>query len=89
VGGTGRAAQSLRPLVPRVLALPGVTARWPRPVVTGGDGIVGTAAAQALCAHQSLDCELHYNDHHNRLRLVHLPVINSPVFPAGRRALLH
>jgi hypothetical protein len=46
---------------------------------------VGTAAAQALCAHQSFDCELHYNDHHYRLRLVPLPVINFPVFPAGRR----
>ena len=52
-------------------------------MVTGGDGIVGTAAAQALRAHQSFDCDHHH--HHHHLRLVHLPMINFPVFLAGRR----
>ncbi|MBA2472718.1 MAG: hypothetical protein H0V41_10935 [Pseudonocardiales bacterium] len=32
-------------------------------------------------AHQpSFDCELQYDGHHQRLRLVHLSVINAPVF---------
>jgi diacylglycerol kinase family enzyme len=38
------------------------------------------AAAQALRAYESFDCELQYDGHHQRLRLVHLSVINAPVF---------
>jgi diacylglycerol kinase (ATP) len=38
------------------------------------------AAAQALRANESFDCELCYDGHHQRLRLVHLAVINAPVF---------
>jgi diacylglycerol kinase (ATP) len=38
------------------------------------------AAAQALRANESFDCELRYDGHHQRMRLVHLAVINAPVF---------
>jgi diacylglycerol kinase (ATP) len=38
------------------------------------------AAAQALRAYESFDCELQYDGHHQRLRLLHLSVINAPVF---------
>lgn len=38
------------------------------------------AAAQALRAYESFDCELQYDGHRQRLRLVHLSVINAPVF---------
>lgn len=38
------------------------------------------AGAQALRKHQSFDCEMRYNDHTEHLRLVHLSVINAPVF---------
>jgi hypothetical protein len=37
-------------------------------------------AAQALRAYESLDCGLQYAGHQQRLRLVHLSVINASVF---------
>jgi hypothetical protein len=55
---------------------PARLARPPTREVTG---------AQALRACESCDCELQYDGHHQRLRLVHLSVINAPVFLSGRR----
>jgi hypothetical protein len=38
------------------------------------------AGIQALRAHESFDCELYYDGHHQHLRLAHLSVINAPEF---------